>query len=192
VDKTNPSIFTVDFETTGKEAADAYAIEAALACPDDGAYGYETFISLPDGVTIPPETSAVHHIVEADLVGAPDWDTVVDGLWGAVSLGGELSPEQVGPERGQGTRSAQLRIGQEFDHWRVEGDGHRFIGLQDGARLAHRPPPGFARPISGLWVYGRGGRPCRRCGTIVEQGRQGELARLTFWCPRCQPSRVPT
>jgi exodeoxyribonuclease X len=95
VDKTNPSIFTVDFETTGKEAADAYAIEAALACPDDGAYGYETFIALPDGVTIPPETSAVHHIVDADLIGAPDWDTVVDGLWGAVSLGGELEPEQV-------------------------------------------------------------------------------------------------
>jgi endonuclease-8 len=41
----------------------------------------------------------------------------------------------------------------------------------------------------GLWVYGRGGRPCRRCGTVVRSGRQGELARLTYWCPRCQPSR---
>jgi endonuclease-8 len=41
----------------------------------------------------------------------------------------------------------------------------------------------------GLWVYGRSGRPCRRCGTAIRQGRQGDLARLTFWCPRCQPSR---
>ena len=41
------------------------------------------------------------------------------------------------------------------------------------------------------WVYLRGGEPCRRCGTPVgsrEQGRAGR-ERLTFWCPRCQPSR---
>lgn len=95
MDKNHPHIFTVDFETTGKEAAEAFAIEAALACPDDGAYGYETFIALPEGETIPAETSAVHHISDEDLAGAPDWDTVVDGLWGAVSLGGELEPQDV-------------------------------------------------------------------------------------------------
>jgi endonuclease VIII len=41
----------------------------------------------------------------------------------------------------------------------------------------------------GLWVYGRAGRPCRRCGTQVRSARQGELARLTYWCPRCQPAQ---
>ena len=41
----------------------------------------------------------------------------------------------------------------------------------------------------GLHVYGRVGRPCRRCGTPIRSGRQGPLARLTFWCPRCQPER---
>jgi endonuclease-8 len=40
-----------------------------------------------------------------------------------------------------------------------------------------------------LWVYGRAGRPCRRCGTRVTTRRQGELARSTYWCPTCQPSR---
>jgi endonuclease-8 len=41
-----------------------------------------------------------------------------------------------------------------------------------------------------LWVYGRAGRPCRRCGTTVERRRQGaSLPRLTFWCPRCQGGR---
>lgn len=40
-----------------------------------------------------------------------------------------------------------------------------------------------------LWVYGRAGRPCRRCGTAIRSARQGELARLTYWCPRCQPPR---
>ena len=38
----------------------------------------------------------------------------------------------------------------------------------------------------GLWVYGRGGRPCRRCGTAIAFARQGLGARPTYWCPRCQ------
>jgi endonuclease-8 len=42
------------------------------------------------------------------------------------------------------------------------------------------------RPEGGLWVYGRAGRPCRRCGTRITVQRQGELGRLTYWCPRCQ------
>ena len=37
-----------------------------------------------------------------------------------------------------------------------------------------------------LWVYGRRGRPCRRCGAAIESRKQGAGARTTFWCPRCQ------
>ena len=40
-----------------------------------------------------------------------------------------------------------------------------------------------------LWVYSRGGEPCRRCGTRIEHGRLGrnELElRDTWWCPNCQ------
>jgi endonuclease-8 len=39
------------------------------------------------------------------------------------------------------------------------------------------------------WIYGRAGRPCRRCGTAIRQANQGpDLAeRITYWCPRCQP-----
>lgn len=39
----------------------------------------------------------------------------------------------------------------------------------------------------GLAVYGRNGRPCRRCRTPVRVRRQGEHARATYWCPSCQP-----
>jgi endonuclease VIII len=39
-----------------------------------------------------------------------------------------------------------------------------------------------------LWVYGRAGRPCRRCGTPVVMQKVGRGARPTFWCPTCQPS----
>lgn len=39
------------------------------------------------------------------------------------------------------------------------------------------------------WVYGRGGKPCRRCGTTILRGELGDTAlelRNTFWCPNCQ------
>jgi len=38
-----------------------------------------------------------------------------------------------------------------------------------------------------LNVYSRGGQPCRKCGTAIESRKQGLDARLTYWCPRCQP-----
>jgi len=39
-----------------------------------------------------------------------------------------------------------------------------------------------------LWVYGRGGQPCRKCGTRIQSRKTGLDARLTYWCPRCQAS----
>jgi endonuclease-8 len=42
-------------------------------------------------------------------------------------------------------------------------------------------------PSAKLWVYGRGGQPCRRCGAILVSEKTGDDARLTYWCPRCQP-----
>ncbi len=38
-----------------------------------------------------------------------------------------------------------------------------------------------------LWVYGRQGQPCRRCGTAILMRKQGPDARSTYWCPQCQP-----
>jgi endonuclease-8 len=37
-----------------------------------------------------------------------------------------------------------------------------------------------------LLVYRRKGEPCRRCGTPILSAKQGEDARVTFWCPSCQ------
>ena len=42
--------------------------------------------------------------------------------------------------------------------------------------------PGYGRGA----VHGRGGRPCPRCATPIAVRPQGEHARLTYWCPRCQ------
>ncbi|MFI6228198.1 DNA-formamidopyrimidine glycosylase family protein [Micromonospora echinospora] len=57
-----------------------------------------------------------------------------------------------------------------------------------------RATTGDTRRGRNLWVYGRQGQPCRRCGTVVVQGRHGSgaTARLAHWCPSCQPQRPPT
>lgn len=41
-------------------------------------------------------------------------------------------------------------------------------------------------PAEKLWVYGRGGKPCRKCGTTIQSNKTGVDARLTYWCPKCQ------
>jgi endonuclease-8 len=38
-----------------------------------------------------------------------------------------------------------------------------------------------------LWVYGRQGLECRRCGATIEMRKQGTAVRSTYWCPSCQP-----
>ncbi len=48
----------------------------------------------------------------------------------------------------------------------------------------NRVTTGDTRPGRDLWVYGRDGRPCRRCGTTIESDRSGE--RVMYWCPNCQ------
>jgi len=50
-----------------------------------------------------------------------------------------------------------------------------------------RRTTGRSDPGARLWVYGRGGKPCRRCGTPVSRMKQGPHARSTYWCARCQP-----
>ncbi|MDX6258128.1 MAG: endonuclease [Frankiales bacterium] len=42
------------------------------------------------------------------------------------------------------------------------------------------------------WVFERQRQACRRCGTtilVAEQGPDPRTARLSYWCPGCQPAR---
>jgi endonuclease-8 len=52
-----------------------------------------------------------------------------------------------------------------------------------------RRTTGSLHPSKGLWVYGRGGQACRRCGTGIRATKTGLDARLTYWCPRCQTGK---
>ncbi|QEO09206.1 DNA-formamidopyrimidine glycosylase family protein [Protaetiibacter larvae] len=52
-----------------------------------------------------------------------------------------------------------------------------------------RTTTGDLRPGRRTWVYGRGGQPCLRCGTLLETGRLGRRSgeeRVVTWCPACQ------
>ena len=48
----------------------------------------------------------------------------------------------------------------------------------------NRTTTGNTRPGQDVWVYGRAGLPCRRCGTRIETDKGGD--RVTYWCPTCQ------
>jgi endonuclease-8 len=74
----------------------------------------------------------------------------------------------------------------------VDADRRRAL-FDDAGRLLRANLTATARttvdaaPAGTLWVYGRAGEPCRRCGTPVERARLGEQARVVDWCPTCQP-----
>jgi endonuclease VIII len=53
-----------------------------------------------------------------------------------------------------------------------------------------RRTTGRDNPRERLWLYGRAGLPCRRCGTAIKLKKHGPAARLTYWCPACQPESL--
>jgi len=74
-------------------------------------------------------------------------------------------------------------------------DPNALVGLVKRLMEANRARPvrvttGDTRPGRRLWVYGRAGQPCRRCGAPIERIRQGPEPedRVTFLCPSCQPA----
>ncbi|MEO6295114.1 MAG: DNA-formamidopyrimidine glycosylase family protein [Candidatus Limnocylindria bacterium] len=87
---------------------------------------------------------------------------------------------------------------ERLDPWSpvaVFEDGELEAVLSTARRLLQANTRGGGRVTTGtgargqdLWVYGRAERPCRRCGNLIQSARQGELARLTYWCARCQPT----
>jgi endonuclease-8 len=85
-----------------------------------------------------------------------------------------------------------------IDPWRTVGSisvdnltalvdlGHRLLDANK-ERPGH-VTTGDTRPGREHWVYGRAGRPCRRCGTLIRRGEGGPAGqeRVKYWCPNCQ------
>lgn len=73
--QTMSHVFTIDFETTNVDPKIANAVEVAIF--GTGAK-LESFIKPP--IAIPPETSAIHHIIDSDVANAEPWDSVKESL----------------------------------------------------------------------------------------------------------------
>ncbi len=79
------------------------------------------------------------------------------------------------------------------------GDLRRMVDLSHRLLFANRDrwdqvTTGDRRRGRNSYVFERVGEPCRRCGTLVHQARQGGDVtedRVTYWCPFCQPGPAP-
>ena len=65
----------------------------------------------------------------------------------------------------------------------LEDAGNRIVTYRGQQRRTTRS----SNPQESLWVYGRSGDACRRCGDGIRHRLQGPDARVTFWCQNCQP-----
>ena len=68
-------------------------------------------------------------------------------------------------------------------------DPHRLVSRARDMLWANRYrwnrcTTGDTRAGRQLWVYGRAGQSCRRCGTRIDYDDSGE--RVMYWCPACQ------
>ncbi len=133
--------------------------------------------------------------------GPPHGPERADHRGGAPGPGGGRRPRQRVPQR-----SPLLRTGRPVRAGSIPRTrGHRAAAAHGrqapGANLSGQPRvtvpdargPGVhaASPRGArTWVYGRAGRPCRRCGTLVRSRSVGQPPRRLYWCPDCQPSGV--
>jgi endonuclease-8 len=82
---------------------------------------------------------------------------------------------------------SEMKVMVEFAHKYmkanvVDGTGEGIVTYLGNRRTRHS-----SNREERLWVYGRQGQECRRCGTAVMMRKQGVQARSTYWCPQCQP-----
>ena len=181
--------------SAGEPRRNAHQIRLLLANDEWQAVGY--LLGVTEVLPTAKEDGVTGHL-GPDLLG-PDWDAAeavrrltgnkerpigealldqrnLAGL-GTVYMAETLFLRGVDPSRAAGSvddLSALVEL------------GHRLLDANK-ARIGH-VTTGDTRPGRENWVYGRAGRPCRRCGTPIRRSEQGPPGqeRLRFWCPNCQ------
>jgi endonuclease VIII len=170
----------------------AHTIRVVLATDDVTAVGFH----LHDVALVPTsdESTVVGHL-GPDLLG-PDWDPdeAVRRLIAAPDREiGEALLDQRNLAGIGNVYKCEILFLRGISPWRSVAN---VPDLADVVALAHRllksnlgrwtqVTTGSLRKGEEHWVYGRKGRPCRRCGTPIRGQGQGE--RVTYWCPACQP-----
>lgn len=86
----------VDLESTNREPKDAHIVEWAAVVIVPPWFSEEGLVQEHGGLVKPPipipaETSAVHHIIDADVEGAPSWESEKDKLAVLLVPGGRIA-----------------------------------------------------------------------------------------------------
>ncbi|MEV4396156.1 DNA-formamidopyrimidine glycosylase family protein [Nonomuraea sp. NPDC049607] len=180
----------------GRRTAGGDQVRLILANEQWQAVGIK--LGMVDLVTTADEERLVGHL-GPDLLGA-DWDPgeAVRRLRGVPdrTIGEALLDQRNLAGIGTIYRAETLFL-RGIWPWKKVGEIEDLEGL---VTLAHRlleankghggtVTTGDRRPANQTWVYGRAGRPCRRCGTRISRGEMGAQPqeRLILWCGGCQP-----
>jgi endonuclease VIII len=181
--------------SAGEPSRNAYQIRLLLANEEWQAVGYQ--LGITEVLPTVREDQVVGHL-GPDLLG-PDWDAaeavrrlggrperpIGEALLDQRNLAG-LGTVYMAETLFLGGVDPSRPVGSVDDLSALVELGHRLLDANK-ARLGH-VTTGDTRPGRENWVYGRAGRPCRRCGTPVRRGEAGPVGqeRLRFWCPNCQ------
>jgi endonuclease-8 len=178
-----------------RRLTESYKIRVVLANARWQAAGYQ--LGITEVLPTANEDRVVGHL-GPDLLG-PDWDAAqaVDRLSrDADKPIGEALLDQRNLSGAGVIFATEMLFLRGVHPWRPVGaveDLHALVDLGHRLLDANKERPGHVttgdtRPGRESWVYGRAGRPCRRCGTLIIRGEQGPPGqeRLRFWCPNCQ------
>jgi endonuclease VIII len=177
---------------TAEPVRDSHRIRLILANDEWQATGYQ--LGVVELVRTRDEQRVTGHL-GPDLLG-PDWnrDEAVRRLRAQPDrpIGEALMDQRNLAGIGNVYKSEVLFM-RGISPWTPAGDVPGLDAVTDLARelldankeRIGRVTTGSARRGEQTWVYGRPGRPCRRCGTPVRA--EGQQDRVTYWCPRCQP-----
>jgi endonuclease-8 len=185
---------------TGYPPPSDHRVRLVLANAEWQAIGYQ--LGVVEVLATSREHQAVGHL-GPDLLGA-EWDEAeaVRRLLGQPARPiGEALLDQDNLAGIGNLFKAEVLFLRGISPWRPVGGVPDLPALVDLARRlldANKERVGqvtTGNPARGqeTWVYGRKGRPCRRCRTPIKvDGHAGRgtasLERITFWCPSCQPS----
>ena len=171
---------------------DSHQIRLVLANDEWQAVGYQ--LGVVELIRTSDESQVTGHL-GPDLLG-PDWDCAeaVRRLSAQPDRPiGEALLDQTNLAGIGNIYKAEVLFLRGISPWRPVGE---VPDLPAVAELARRlldankerlgqVTTGSSRRGEETWVYGRRGRPCRRCGTLIRS--EGQQDRVTFWCPACQP-----
>jgi endonuclease-8 len=173
-----------------------HRIRLILANADWQAAGYQ--LGVVELLRTSDEPKVTGHL-GPDLLG-PDWDSAEAARRLSAEPGrpiGEALLDQRNLAGIGNVYKAEILFLRGVSPWQPAGEVGDLGAMADLAQRlleANKARPrhvttGSTRPGEDNYVYGRRGRPCRRCGTPIRS--QGQQDRITYWCPSCQPGSPP-